>query len=131
MEHSKQHLKDWYHINAQMLAQMPQELTSRQWAIMLHVYLMDEEHTVRSLAYTFDISKPSVCRALDTLSLYGLLKRRKDAKDGRSVLVQKTMKGIGFLNQFSDIVEHYHRGKCATDSTQSVGVLLSSPAMQL
>lgn len=108
---SKQRLVDWYHICAQSLVQLPQELTMRQWAILTHVYLMDGMHTVRSLAYAFDISKPSVCRALDTLSALELLKRRKDEQDGRSIMVQKTMKGIAFLNQFTDIMDKYYQGR--------------------
>jgi DNA-binding MarR family transcriptional regulator len=105
---NKQLLYDWYHICAASLDQLPHELTTRQWTILLHVYLMEGVHTVRSLAYGFDIPKPSVCRALDALSALGLLKRRKDEADGRSIIVQKTMKGIAFLSQFSDIVENYY-----------------------
>jgi DNA-binding MarR family transcriptional regulator len=127
LEQSKKYLTDWYHICAQTLAQMPQELTSRQWAILMHVYLMEGDHTVRSLAYTFDISKPSVCRALDTLSHYGLLKRRKDANDGRSILVQKTLKGIAFLNQFSDILEQYYVGKPSQVDVKTAHITLHSP----
>ena len=112
----KQRLYDWYQICAASLEQLPCELTTRQWSILMHVYLMDSTHTVRSLAYTFDISKPSVCRALDTLSTSGLLKRRRDSQDGRSIIVSKTMKGIAFLNQFSDILEAYY----ARETTDAV-----------
>jgi DNA-binding MarR family transcriptional regulator len=91
---------------------------------------MEGEHTVRSLAYTFDISKPSVCRALDTLSLCGLLKRRKDAEDGRSVLVQKTMKGIAFLNQFSDILDQYYSGSRAAADARKADAVFHSSATQ-
>jgi DNA-binding MarR family transcriptional regulator len=39
------------------------------------------------------------------------LKRRKDEQDGRSVIIQKTMKGIAFLNQFTDIMDKYYQGR--------------------
>ncbi len=110
-ESGKQKLYDWYRLCAASLEHLPCELTTRQWGILLHVYLMDSAHTVRSLAYTFNISKPSVCRALDTLSTWGLLKRRKDKEDARSIIVSKTMKGIAFLNQFSDILDTYYAGE--------------------
>ncbi len=106
---SKPHLVEWYRICGETITGLPHELTMRQWAILLHVYLVDDTHTVKSLAYTFDLPKPSVCRALDTLSMIGLLRRRKDDEDKRNVIVQKTMKGISFLNQFDDILERLQR----------------------
>jgi DNA-binding MarR family transcriptional regulator len=108
--HNKQRLLDWYHLCTGTLTQLTQELTMRQWAMLTHVYLMEGTHTVRSLAYTFDIPKPAVCRALDALSALELLKRHKDVTDGRSITVQKTMKGIAFLNQFTDILDAYYDG---------------------
>lgn len=98
-------LNAWYHICADSIVDMPCELTIRQWAILTHIYLIEDTHTVKSLAYTFDIPKPAVCRALDTLCIMKLVRRRKDRRDRRNVIVYKTMQGITFLNQFSDILE--------------------------
>lgn len=97
-------LKEWHRVCHQAIHGLPCELTMRQWAILLHVYLVDDTHTVKSLAEAFDLPKPSVCRALDTLSIEGLIRRRKDQNDKRNVIVCKTMKGIGFLNQFNDML---------------------------
>ncbi len=105
---SHTHLHDWYRICARMQEQLKHELTMRQWLILMHIYLVDDVHSVKSLAYSFDISKPAICRALDSLSIAGLVRRRKDENDKRNVTIQKTMQGIAFLNQFSDILEHYH-----------------------
>ncbi|MFO7481541.1 MarR family transcriptional regulator [Oceanibaculum nanhaiense] len=77
------------------------DLSSRQMAILLTVYLTPPPHTVRGLAQTLNISKPAVTRALDRLGELGLLKRRPDDTDRRSVLVQRTVKGSVFLSDFA------------------------------
>ncbi|AWJ90704.1 MarR family transcriptional regulator [Azospirillum baldaniorum] len=80
------------------------DLSARQMAIMLQVYLTDPPHTVRGLAATLNISKPAVTRALDRLSLLGFIKRKRDVEDKRSVLVQRTVKGSVFLSDFAELV---------------------------
>lgn len=80
------------------------DLSARQMAIMLQVYLTDPPHTVRGLAATLSISKPAVTRALDRLSVLGFLKRKRDADDRRNVLVQRTVKGSVFLSDFAELV---------------------------
>jgi len=77
------------------------DLSARQMAILLTVYLTAPPHTVRGLAQTLNISKPAVTRALDRLGELGLLKRRPDETDRRSVLVQRTVKGSVFLSDFA------------------------------
>ncbi|MFN3462191.1 MAG: MarR family transcriptional regulator [Oceanibaculum sp.] len=77
------------------------DLSARQMAILLTVYLTPPPHTVRGLAHTLNISKPAVTRALDRLGELGLLKRRPDETDRRSVLVQRTVKGSVFLSDFA------------------------------
>ncbi len=97
-------LFSWYQVCATALNHMPHELTMRQWTILLHIYLQDGEHNVKSLAIEFGLPKPSVSRALSSLVQYGLIKRRKCQTDKRNITLQKTMKAIAFLNQFNDIV---------------------------
>ncbi|AWJ84441.1 MarR family transcriptional regulator [Azospirillum sp. TSH58] len=80
------------------------DLSARQMAIMLQVYLTDPPHTVRGLAAALNISKPAVTRALDRLSLLGFIKRKRDVEDKRSVLVQRTVKGSVFLSDFAELV---------------------------
>lgn len=80
------------------------DLSARQLAIMLQVYLTDPPHTVRGLAADLLISKPAVTRALDRLSVLGFAKRRRDPDDKRNVLVQRTVKGSVFLSEFAEIV---------------------------
>lgn len=76
------------------------DLSARQMALMLTVYLEEGPHTVRGLASYLNISKPAISRALDRLGELGFVKRRRDEKDKRNVLVQRTVKGSGFLVEF-------------------------------
>jgi DNA-binding MarR family transcriptional regulator len=80
------------------------DLSARQMALLLTVYLTAPPHTVRGLAAILNISKPAVTRALDRLGILGLARRRRDASDRRSVLVQRTVKGSVFLSEFADLV---------------------------
>ncbi len=80
------------------------DLSARQMAILMIVYTEAPPHTVRGLAAKLNIAKPAVTRALDTMSVLGLLKRKRDENDKRSVLVQRTVKGSVFLREFGDII---------------------------
>src|SRR5690348_18475694 len=80
------------------------DLSARQLAIVLTVYLPPPPHTVRGLAALLRISKPAVTRALDRLGMLGLARRRRDEQDRRSVLVQRTVKGSVFLSDFAETV---------------------------
>ena len=80
------------------------DLSARQLAILLQVYLTDPPHTVRGLASLLNISKPAVTRALDRLSVLGFVKRKRDEEDKRNVLVQRTVKGSVHLSDFAELV---------------------------
>ena len=80
------------------------DLSARQMALMLTVYLTPAPHTVRGLCDALNISKPAITRALDRLSSLGMVKRKVDEDDRRSVLIQRTVKGSVFLREFGDII---------------------------
>jgi DNA-binding MarR family transcriptional regulator len=80
------------------------DLSSRQVALLLTVYLTQPPHTVRGLAATLAVSKPAVTRALDRLGELGLVRRKQDETDRRSVLVQRTVKGSVFLTDFATLL---------------------------
>jgi DNA-binding MarR family transcriptional regulator len=80
------------------------DLSARQMALLLTVYLTPPPHTVRGLAVTLNVSKPAITRALDRLSELGLIKRKTDDTDRRSVLVQRTVKGSVYLREFGDMI---------------------------
>jgi DNA-binding MarR family transcriptional regulator len=80
------------------------DLTARQLGVFLTCYLDDEAQTVRGLAATLDVSKPAITRALDRLSEFDLVRRKTDPQDRRSVLVQRTVAGAGFLRDLKKIM---------------------------
>ena len=80
------------------------DLSARQMAILLSVYLGPPPHTVRGLAAALKVSKPAVTRALDSLGKRGFVRRSPDPQDLRSVIVQRTVKGSVFLSEFSDLI---------------------------
>jgi DNA-binding MarR family transcriptional regulator len=71
---------------------------------MLSVYLNPPPHTIRNLAEKLNISKPAVCRAIDTMEKWGLVKRKKDEQDKRNVLIQRTVKGSVYLSELGDVI---------------------------
>jgi DNA-binding MarR family transcriptional regulator len=81
------------------------DLTNRQMALLLIVYLTPGPHTVRGLAQTLGVSKPVITRALNTLGTLGYLRRVRDEADRRNVFVAKTSIGQEFLERFEGNIE--------------------------
>ncbi|MAP96226.1 MAG: MarR family transcriptional regulator [Ponticaulis sp.] len=96
-------LEIWCEVTSNIVSGDWPDLTLRQQAILMQVYLKPQPHTVRGLAKTLNITKPAVTRALDTLSALDLVRRKKDPNDLRNVLIQRTVKGSVFLSEFSDL----------------------------
>jgi len=80
------------------------DLTSRQFGVFLTVYLTAGPHTVRGLAAGLNVSKPAITRVLDRLSELGLVRRKVDPVDRRSVLVQSTQTGDAFLAELRHVM---------------------------
>ena len=76
------------------------DLTNRQMALLMLVYLTPGPHTVRGLARVLGVSKPVVTRALNTLGALGYLRRERDQDDRRNVFVVRTNNGAEFLEGF-------------------------------
>jgi DNA-binding MarR family transcriptional regulator len=76
------------------------DLTNRQMALLMLVYLTPGPHTVRGLARKLSVSKPVVTRALNTLGSLGYLRRERDQDDRRNVFVVRTNDGANFLEGF-------------------------------
>ena len=95
-------LGQWQRVLKSTLAGPGPDLTSRQLALMLTVYLDPPPHTVRGLARSLGISKPAVVRAIDTLSRLDFARRRRDEADRRSVFVNRTVKGAVFLSELAE-----------------------------
>ena len=80
------------------------DLSARQMTLLLTVYLTAPPHTVRGLAAELGVSKPAVTRALDRLSELGLIRRKVDESDRRSILVQRTVRGSVYLRDWGEMI---------------------------
>lgn len=100
-----QSLELWRHALVASVRGDAPDLSARQMALMLSVYMGDAPHTVRGLAQALRISKPAVSRALDRLGELGYVRRQRDDMDRRNVLVQRTSNGVEFLTEFSGLID--------------------------
>jgi len=80
------------------------DLTNRQMALLLLVYLNPGPHTVRGLARALNVSKPVVTRALNRLGGLGYLRRQRDDSDKRNIFVARTSEGAEFLEEFGQFI---------------------------
>lgn len=94
----------WRHVLIKAVRGKGPDLSQRQMSLLLTVYLTPGPHTVRGLAAGLAISKPAVTRALDRLAALDFLRRKIDETDRRNVLVQRTVKGSVFLNEFAKAI---------------------------
>lgn len=95
-----------------MLAQVRDDdpdLTVRQMAILLTIYLDPPPHTVRGLAAHLGVTKPVITRALDTMGAMELVSRRRDDRDRRNVLIQRTVQGSEYLERLGTLVAEQGR----------------------
>ncbi|ADM08865.1 hypothetical protein PB2503_03952 [Parvularcula bermudensis HTCC2503] len=103
------HLHPWRDVMVDTVRLDRPDLSMRQWALLLTVYLTPGPHTVRRLSEELKVPKPAISRALDALSIHGYIKRARDPDDRRIVLVQKTEEGAMFIDQFAGVVEERER----------------------
>ena len=87
----------------QVRDEMP-DLTTRQAAILLTIYLEPPPHTVRGLAAKLNVTKPVITRALDTMGALDLVSRHRDEKDRRNVLIKRTVAGALYVERLGDLV---------------------------
>lgn len=102
--HPQDALQLWQRVVARSLNALPHDLSQRQLAVLLTVYMAPPPHTVRSLSEALGMSKPAVCRALDTLSIHDLIRRKKDEADRRNVFIQRTVNGSVFLRDLAELI---------------------------
>jgi DNA-binding MarR family transcriptional regulator len=98
-------LRSWMQTLIRYVRSGQPDLTNRQMALMMLVYLTPGPHTVRGLAHVLGVSKPVITRALNTLGSLGYLRRVRDEADRRNVFVAKTTTGQDFLESFERNLE--------------------------
>lgn len=95
----------WHRVTLETVIAQGPDLSTRQLAILMSVYLESTSHTVKSLSEKLNVTKAVITRALDTLSKHGFVARAPDPSDRRSVIVTRTSGGILFLQRFADIIQ--------------------------
>ena len=94
----------WHNVHLALVRDDEPDLSARQVTILLTVYLEAPPHTVRELARRLGVSKPVITRALDPMGKLGLVSRRRDEKDRRNVLIQRTVEGALFVERLADTI---------------------------
>jgi DNA-binding MarR family transcriptional regulator len=94
----------WQNVALAMVQDDEPDLSVRQISILLTIYLEAPPHTVRDLAKKLGVTKPVITRALDTMGKLELVSRRRDEKDRRNVLIQRTVKGALYLERLADTI---------------------------
>jgi len=94
----------WHDVTLDLVRDEEFDLSLRQMAILLTIYLDTPPHTVRGLAAKLGVTKPVITRALDSMGKLDLVARRRDDNDRRNVLVQRTVKGALAVERLGDIV---------------------------
>jgi DNA-binding MarR family transcriptional regulator len=99
-----QALKLWHEVGLTMVRRHGVDLTQRQTVVLLTIYLEPPPHTVRGLAAKLGVTKPVITRALDAMGDIDLVSRRRDPTDRRNVIIQRTVRGALFLEEFGDLI---------------------------
>ncbi len=102
---NKQALTLWYHtLMSTVRDEDSPDLSARQMAILLTIATQSGPHTLRALSERLNISKPAICRALDSLSRMKMAQRVIDKQDRRNVFIMPTEMGIRYLANLSETI---------------------------
>jgi DNA-binding MarR family transcriptional regulator len=99
----------WRDVTFDLVRGGEEDLSARQMAVLLVVYLEAPPHTVRALAAKLAVTKPVITRALDTLGRLGLVSRHRDPNDRRNVLIQRTLAGALAVERLGDLIVQRHK----------------------
>lgn len=98
-------LEFWHRVTLETVRSDMPDLSPRQLAMLMTIYLEKGPHTVRSLAAHLQITKAAISRATDSLCKLGYIVRQPDYRDKRSVILTRTSAGIHFLSKFADTIQ--------------------------
>ncbi len=115
-----QALKLWHDVVMDQVRDELPDLSLRQMAVLLTVYLEPGPHTVRGLAKKLGVTKPVITRALNAMSRHELLQRRRDERDKRNVLIHRTLQGALYLEALAEMIRER---AAALDETMGVDAM--------
>lgn len=99
-----QALRLWHQVHLDLVRDEDHDLSARQTAILLTIYLELPPHTVRGLAEKLGVTKPVITRALDSMGKDGLVTRKRDDFDKRNVIIQRTVKGALAVEKLGETI---------------------------
>ena len=99
----------WHNAAIEQVLDNVPDLTLRQTTILLTIYLERPPHTVRGLAAKLNVTKPVITRALDTMGIMKLVARKRDPRDRRNVIIQRTVAGSLYLEKLAEIISRAAR----------------------
>ena len=85
-----------------ILVRDERELTTRQLAAMLSVYVSTEPQNLTNLAARINASRPTTTRIVDKLVQARLMRRFADRADRRRVLLGRTSEGVRYIQGIID-----------------------------
>lgn len=103
-DHTTDYLRVWKNALVDIVRSDRPDLTNRQLAVLMIVYLDAGPHTVRGLAARIKVAKPVITRALNTLEAHGFVRRKKDMTDRRNLFVQRTVAGAVYLSEIGEAI---------------------------
>ena len=106
---SSQALRLWREVTEQGVRNAAPDLSQRQLALLLVIYLETPPHTVRALAARLNVTKPVITRALNAMGALSLVDRYRDPADMRNVLIRRTLAGSLYLEGLSERITGFAR----------------------
>lgn len=101
----KDSLMLWHRVTLQSVKNNTPDLTARQMAVLMSVYLEERPQTVRSLAAKLGVTKAVITRAIDKLCKLDFVRRAPDHRDKRSIILTRTGPGIRYLSSFAETIQ--------------------------
>ncbi|MGB6231132.1 MAG: MarR family transcriptional regulator [Litorimonas sp.] len=95
----------WKNVTVASVAGDTPDLSARQTAVLMCVYLEEGPHTVRSLASQLNVTKAVISRAIDRLTKHEYILRAPDPRDKRSIVLRRTPNGIQYLRKFAGLIQ--------------------------
>ncbi|MFS2318497.1 MarR family transcriptional regulator [Maricaulis sp. D1M11] len=106
VSHAMMSLEMMHRVSSDTVKGEQPDLTGRQFALLLAIFMRPGPHAVRDLARDLDMPKPAISRALTVLENHGFVRRKKDRRDKRDISVHRTVKGAVFLYDYGENVAH-------------------------
>jgi DNA-binding MarR family transcriptional regulator len=99
-------LSFWLEVQRRLIKSGSADLSTRQLAILLTIYVDAGPHTPKKIAAEVKISKAATSRAISTLCRYGFIKRKQDENDRRVTHLQRTVSGSVYLSELATAIAY-------------------------